>query len=66
MRIVQLTPGAGGMYCGNCLRDNALVAALPSCIGPTRPARYPAITTADYVRERLDATYAHRRRPGQA
>jgi glycosyltransferase involved in cell wall biosynthesis len=28
MRIVQLTPGAGGMYCGNCLRDNALVASL--------------------------------------
>ncbi len=28
MRLVQLTPGAGGMYCGNCLRDNALVAAL--------------------------------------
>ncbi len=27
MNIVQLTPGAGGMYCGNCLRDNALVAA---------------------------------------
>ena len=28
MRIVQLTPGAGAMYCGGCLRDNALVAAL--------------------------------------
>ena len=28
MKIVQLTPGAGAMYCGNCLRDNALVAAL--------------------------------------
>ena len=28
MNIVQLTPGAGAMYCGNCLRDNALVAAL--------------------------------------
>jgi glycosyltransferase involved in cell wall biosynthesis len=28
MNIVQITPGAGGMYCGNCLRDNALVAAL--------------------------------------
>lgn len=27
MRIVQLTPGAGAMYCGNCLRDNALVTA---------------------------------------
>ena len=26
MNIIQLTPGAGDMYCGNCLRDNALVA----------------------------------------
>ncbi len=30
MNIVQLTPGAGPMYCGNCLRDNSLVAALRS------------------------------------
>ena len=28
MNIVQLTPGAGAMFCGNCFRDNALVAAL--------------------------------------
>jgi glycosyltransferase involved in cell wall biosynthesis len=28
MNIVQLTPGAGGMFCGNCFHDNALVAAL--------------------------------------
>jgi glycosyltransferase involved in cell wall biosynthesis len=28
MNIVHITPGAGGMYCGICLRDNALVAAL--------------------------------------
>jgi glycosyltransferase involved in cell wall biosynthesis len=28
VRIVQITPGAGKMYCGNCFRDNALVAAL--------------------------------------
>jgi glycosyltransferase involved in cell wall biosynthesis len=28
MNIVQITPGAGSMYCGNCFRDNALVAAL--------------------------------------
>lgn len=27
VNIVQITPGAGGMYCGNCFRDNALVAA---------------------------------------
>jgi glycosyltransferase involved in cell wall biosynthesis len=26
MRIIQVTPGAGGMYCGNCFRDNSLVA----------------------------------------
>jgi glycosyltransferase involved in cell wall biosynthesis len=28
VNIIQLTPGAGAMYCGGCLRDNALVAAL--------------------------------------
>src|SRR6266487_1127268 len=28
MNIIQITPGAGRMYCGGCLRDNALVAAL--------------------------------------
>jgi len=28
VNIVQITAGAGGMYCGNCIRDNALVAAL--------------------------------------
>jgi len=28
MNIIQLTPGAGAMFCGNCFRDNALVSAL--------------------------------------
>src|SRR5262245_53715577 len=28
MNIIQLTPGAGAMFCGNCFRDNALVASL--------------------------------------
>lgn len=28
MRIIQLTPGTGSFYCGTCLRDNALTAAL--------------------------------------
>jgi glycosyltransferase involved in cell wall biosynthesis len=28
MNLIQLTPGAGAMYCGNCFRDNALVLAL--------------------------------------
>ena len=35
MNLVQLTPGAGGMYCGNCFRDNALVAALQRQGHPT-------------------------------
>src|SRR5262249_61987947 len=26
MRILQITAGAGGMYCGSCLRDNTLAA----------------------------------------
>jgi len=28
VNIIQITPGAGGMYCGNCFRDNALVSEL--------------------------------------
>jgi glycosyltransferase involved in cell wall biosynthesis len=28
MRILQITAGAGGMYCGSCLRDNTLAAEL--------------------------------------
>src|SRR5215471_15034831 len=28
MRIAYITAGAAGMYCGSCMRDNALVAAL--------------------------------------
>jgi len=28
MKVVYLTAGAGGMYCGSCLRDNTLAAAL--------------------------------------
>jgi glycosyltransferase involved in cell wall biosynthesis len=28
MNIVQITPGAGAMYCGNCFRDNTLVREL--------------------------------------
>jgi len=28
VRIVYITAGAGGMYCGSCMKDNTLVAAL--------------------------------------
>ncbi|MDJ0387156.1 2-oxoglutarate and iron-dependent oxygenase domain-containing protein [Roseomonas sp. E05] len=43
---------------------DAVVEALPSCVSPENPPRWPATTGADYLRERLDATYAHRRRAG--
>ena len=28
MRILQITAGAAGMYCGSCTRDNALARAM--------------------------------------
>ena len=31
MRIISISAGAGGMYCGSCIRDNALAAALMAC-----------------------------------
>jgi isopenicillin N synthase-like dioxygenase len=39
---------------------DAVVAAIPTCVSSDRPARYPATTGAAYLKERLDATYAHR------
>jgi isopenicillin N synthase-like dioxygenase len=39
----------------------AVVEALPGCTGPGRPPKYRPVTAAAYLRERLDATYAHRR-----
>jgi glycosyltransferase involved in cell wall biosynthesis len=47
MRILQITPGAGGMFCGNCLRDNALVAAL-------RKLGHDALFVPMYLPMRLD------------
>ena len=47
MRILQITPGAGGMFCGNCFRDNALVAAL-------RKQGHDAVFVPTYLPMRLD------------
>lgn len=47
MRILQITPGAGGMFCGNCFRDNALVAAL-------RKLGHDAVFVPMYLPMRLD------------
>ncbi|PHP65393.1 2OG-Fe(II) oxygenase [Zhengella mangrovi] len=37
---------------------DALVACLPTCAGPGRPAKYPPISGADYLESRLNPTYA--------
>jgi isopenicillin N synthase-like dioxygenase len=37
--------------------SDALVACLPSCLGPDEIAKYPPVTYAEYLRSRYDATY---------
>ncbi|WP_213771779.1 2-oxoglutarate and iron-dependent oxygenase domain-containing protein [Bradyrhizobium sp. dw_78] len=37
---------------------DAMVACLPTCISPERPAKYAPITGAEFLRSRLEPTYA--------
>lgn len=37
---------------------DAMVACLPTCVGPDRPAKYAPITGAEFLRSRLEPTYA--------
>jgi isopenicillin N synthase-like dioxygenase len=39
---------------------DAIVACLPTCRGPERLAKYPPVTAADFLRSRLEPTYAKR------
>ena len=39
---------------------DARVECLPTCVAADRPTRYPPITGAAYLQERLDATYTYR------
>lgn len=39
---------------------DAVVECLPTCITAALPAKYPSTTGADYLKQRLDATYSHR------
>ncbi len=38
---------------------DAVVACLPSCVSAENPAKYPVMTGAAYLKQRLDATYSH-------
>lgn len=37
---------------------DAIVDVLPSCVSVDRPAKYPPVTGADYLKQKLDASYA--------
>jgi len=39
---------------------DTMIEALPSCVGPDRPAKYPPVKAGEYVLSRFDATYAYR------
>lgn len=56
MKFIQLTPGTGGMYCGNCFRDNALVTAL-------RAMGHEALMVPLYLPLTLDEADASRETP---
>jgi glycosyltransferase involved in cell wall biosynthesis len=56
VRIVQLTPGTGGFYCGACIRDNALVTGL-------RAAGHDAILLPLYLPFLVDEADASRGEP---
>ena len=43
---------------------DAVIECAPTCTGPDKPVRYPPITVADYLTERLNATYAFRQKAG--
>jgi glycosyltransferase involved in cell wall biosynthesis len=53
MRILSLTAGAGGMYCGSCLRDNTLAAGLLARGHDVSllPVYTPTLTDEDNVSE---------------
>jgi hypothetical protein len=36
---------------------DAIVACLPTCASATRPARYPPVSGAGFLRSRLEPTY---------
>ncbi len=55
MRISYITAGAGGMYCGSCLRDNTLAAAMMD-------AGHDVLLIPTYTPTRTDETNVSHRR----
>jgi isopenicillin N synthase-like dioxygenase len=40
---------------------DAVVACLPTCCDDRRPAKYPAVAASDFLKSRLEPTYAPRK-----
>ena len=40
---------------------DAIVACLPTCVNSRQLPKYPSVTAADFLKSRLEPTYAHRR-----
>ncbi|KAI6130022.1 hypothetical protein EV401DRAFT_2054474 [Pisolithus croceorrhizus] len=40
---------------------NVVLEPLPGCVSPDNPAKYEVVTAGEYVKSRLEATYAHSR-----
>lgn len=40
---------------------DTVIATLPSCVGPDRPAKYQPVTTGDYILGRFNETFAYRK-----
>jgi len=38
---------------------NVRLEPIPGCVSPTSPAKYEVVTAGEYVKSRLEATYAH-------
>ncbi|KAK0244516.1 hypothetical protein EDD85DRAFT_760325 [Armillaria nabsnona] len=38
---------------------DVLLEPIPSCVSPEHPSKYEVVTAGEYVKSRLDATYAH-------
>jgi glycosyltransferase involved in cell wall biosynthesis len=56
VKIVQITPGTGGSYCGNCIRDNTLVAEW-------RRLGHDALLVPMYLPVKVDEPLAGERAP---
>ncbi len=60
MRVVYITAGAAGSFCGSCMHDNTLVAALNRLLGTAIAPKHGPARAGDVRHSRADITRARR------